>query len=171
MTTCTCRMEAYEDQHSMRAWRKSNKLEHAASQRRAAAAGLHGNAAAPKGGGRSCRQRLRSCSELLGRPRGAALSARPLRNRLRSGVAQDGRHRHHLGVSAAIRAVSPRWECDSKVWEANLRLRLRSTWPGAGMPSPRKKKSSYLVLPAICDQELTRNELTHDDEYGAAAPN
>ena len=64
----------------MRAWRKSNKLEPAASQRRGAAAGQRRNAAAPRGGGRSCRQRLRSRSELLGRPRGAALSARPLRN-------------------------------------------------------------------------------------------
>ena len=34
---------------------------------------------------------MRSCSELLGRPRGAALSARPPRNRLRSGVAHRGR--------------------------------------------------------------------------------
>ena len=90
----------------MRAWRKSNKLERAASRRHAAAAGQRRNAAAPRGGGRSCRQRLRSCSELLGRPRGAALSARPLRNRLRSGVTQDGRQRRHLGVSAARRHLA-----------------------------------------------------------------
>ena len=52
----------------MRAWRKSNKSEPVASQRRGAAAGQRRNAAAPRGGGRSCRQRLRLCSELLGRP-------------------------------------------------------------------------------------------------------
>ena len=82
----------------MRAWRKSNKLEPAPAS--AAAAGQRRNDAAPRGGGRSCRQRFRSCSELLGRPRGAALSARPLRNQLRSGITQYGQRRHHLGVSA-----------------------------------------------------------------------
>ena len=76
----------------MRAWRKSSKLEPAASQRRGAAVRQRRNAAAPRGGGRSCRQRFRSCSELLGRPRGAALSARPLRNQLRSGITQVGRY-------------------------------------------------------------------------------
>ena len=93
----------------MRAWRKSNKSEHVASQRRAAAAGLPGNGAAPRGGGRSCRQRLRSRSELLGRPRGAALSARPLRNRLRSGVTQDGRHRHRRLPDAILMQLWEEW--------------------------------------------------------------
>ena len=93
----------YEDQYLFTDWQKSAELQPAASQRRATAAGQHRNAAAPRAGGRSCRQRLRLCSELLGRPRGAALSARPLRNRLRSGVTQDGRQRRHLGVSAARR--------------------------------------------------------------------
>ena len=41
---------AYEDQQSMRAWRKSSKLERAASQRRSAAVRQRRNAAAPWGG-------------------------------------------------------------------------------------------------------------------------
>ena len=88
----------YEEQYLFTNWRKLAELQPAASQRRSPAAGQRRNAAAPRGGGRSCRQRLRSCSELLGRPRGAALSARPLRNRLRS----VGLRR--MGASAAILA-------------------------------------------------------------------
>ena len=97
MTGCARYQQLFTD------WRKSAELQPAASQRRAAAAGQRRNAAAPRGGGRCCRQRLRSFSELLGRPRGAALSARPLRNQLRSGITKYGQRRHHLGVPRSLR--------------------------------------------------------------------